>query len=295
MDNLVLFCKSYDKDMLRARRLADSIQHYNVESLPLYLCVPQKDLASFKMCFEGIRCHFLTDEEVLCKSCKTQGAIPDSYPRHLMQQLVKLEFWRMRKGYNYLWLDSDSYFIKEFFLSDFLAEENVPYTIQHQSEELFEFAASYDDSIIEDFQRLATKMTRLFNRSGPLFDFGYAPLIWSGKVLQSLYEDYLAPRRESIYSLLLKYPCEMQLYGEYLHYSKIIPIIPRKPLFKVYHYAEQFFRDQDLGQNEYSLSKDYLGVVMQSNWTSPGKLKKRQWISQKVRKYRKRLKALIND
>jgi len=294
MDNLVLFCKSYDRDMLRAKRLAESIRRYNADAIPFFMCVPKKDLDSFKSCFKGIRCTFLTDEEILSESCRTYGPAPDSYPQHLLQQLIKLEFWRMGTCRNYLWLDSDSYFIKAFFLTDFLTEEGVPFTIQHHSEELFDFAATYDDSIIESFQYLASKIARGFNRSGPLYNFGYAPLIWSCKVLQGLYEDFLADRHESIYSLLVKYPCEMQLYGEYLLYSRKIPIFPKSPLFKVYHYAEQFFIDQMSGENDYSLSRRYLGVVMQSNWASPSKFNKKRMIRQKIRKYRKRIKYLFN-
>lgn len=58
----------------------------------------------------------------------------------------------------------------------------------------------------------------------------------------------------------------MQLYGEYLLFSKTIPIVPIDPLFKVYHYAEEFFEAQMEGKSELALSKKYLGVVIQSNW-----------------------------
>jgi hypothetical protein len=58
----------------------------------------------------------------------------------------------------------------------------------------------------------------------------------------------------------------MQLYGEYLLFSKVIPVMPVDPLFKIYHYAEQFFEAQMMGESEFSLSKKYLGVVIQSNW-----------------------------
>lgn len=292
--DLVLFCKSYHKDMLRARRMADSVQRFNVDRIPLYMCVPDKDLSAFKRCFEGISCTFVTDETVLSASCRVHGALPDDYPRHLLQQLVKLEFWRLNTCRNYLWIDADSYFIREFRLSDFLDQAGVPYTIQHESEELFSFAATYDDSIIEDFQRMAIKFKRLFNRTGPLYNFGYSPLIWSCKVLKHLYEDFLVPRNQTIFTLLLKYPCEMQLYGEYLYYSKTIPIVTKKPLFKVYHYDEQFFREQEYGQNEYSLSKDYLGIVMQSNWASPKKRKTGFRIKLFIRKYRKRFKGFFD-
>jgi len=60
----------------------------------------------------------------------------------------------------------------------------------------------------------------------------------------------------------------MQLYGEFLLHSQLIPVIPIEPMFKFFHYAEQFFESQMKGESEFSLSKNYFGIVMQSNWTT---------------------------
>lgn len=264
---IVLFCKSYGKDMFRARRMAESVHRFNSDNIPLYISVPASDLNHFKQCFGNIPCHFITDEEILNKSRQVYGQMPRLFPPHLMQQLIKLEFWRMGFCENYLWLDSDSYFIKTFHIADFFYDETTPYTVQHLSKDLFDFAKrTKNKKIINDFQKLAMQFQKLFKRSGPLYNFGCSPLIWSCKVLKSLYEDHLRPKNKTLFDLLQEYPCEMQLYGEYLLFSKTIPVIPIDPLFRVYHYAEQFFEAQMNGELELSLSKEYFGVVMQSNW-----------------------------
>jgi len=268
MEKLVLFCKSYDKDLYRARRMAESVQRFNLDNIPLYLSVPSKDLDDFKKIMGDIPCHFITDETILEKSYSVYGKIPKLYPSHLIQQLIKLEFWRMDLCKNYVWLDSDSYFIKPFKSADFFYDEDTPYTVCHESKELREFSSRHNKEIIEKFETLAKKFQGLFNRSGPLYNFGYPPLIWSCRVLNSLHEDYLIPNNKTIYEILYKYPCEMQLYGEFLLYSKLIPVIPIEPPFKVFHYAEQFFESQMKGESEFSLSKNYSGIVMQSNWTT---------------------------
>lgn len=274
MIKVVLFCKTYDKDMYRARRMAQSIHRFNMDNIPLYLSVPSKDIADFKKIFSDIPCCFITDETILEKSCQIYGKIPELYPTHLIQQLIKLEFWRMGLCSNYVWLDSDSYFIKPFGIKDFFYDEEIPYTICHKSKELRRFSLRYNKNIIEDFEKLAKKFQKMFNRSGPYYNFGYAPIIWSCRVLESLYEDYTKPNNKSIYEILYQYPCEMQLYGEYLLYSKSIPVVPIEPIFKVFHYSEQFFESQMLGESEFSLSEDFFGIVMQSNWTSIRKKKK---------------------
>lgn len=40
METLVLYCKSYKNDVLRARELAESVQKYNTDHLPFYISVP---------------------------------------------------------------------------------------------------------------------------------------------------------------------------------------------------------------------------------------------------------------
>ncbi len=264
---IVLFCKSYDKDMFRARRMAESVNHFNMDNIPLYLSIPASDLNRFKQCLENIPCHFITDEEIREKTQQVYGPLPRLFSPHLLQQLIKLEFWRMGFCENYLWLDSDSYFIRAFHIADFFHDGATPYTVQHHSKDLFDFAhRTGNTKIIHDFEKMAIHFQTLFQRSGPLYNFGCSPLIWSCKVLKSLYEDYLKPKNQTVFDLLQEYHCEMQLYGEYLLFSKTIPVVPIDPLFKVYHYAEQFFESQMNGESELFLSEEYLGVVMQSNW-----------------------------
>ena len=271
--------------MYRARRMAESVNRFNTDNIPLYISVPSVDLHNFKNCFRNIPCSLITDEEILTKTCQVFGKIPRLFPEHLIQQLIKLEFWRMGFCKNYIWIDSDSYFIKYFRSADFLSNDNIPYTVQHNFDELRAFAKRIKkNKIIIDFETMAKKFQKLFDRSGPYYDFGPSPLVWSCRVLKSLYEDYLKPENLSIFNLLRDYPCEMQLYGEYLHYSKLIPIIPVQPIFKVFHYPEQFFESQMKGESEYSLSKKYLGIVFQSNWS---KIKEKKKIKDRIKSHLK--------
>jgi hypothetical protein len=261
--------------MLRARRMAESIERFNADNIPLYVCVPSTDLNNFQQCFGDIPAYFLTDEQILSKTCDIYGPLPRDFSTDLFQQLIKLEFWRMGLCENYLWIDSDSYFIKTFHRENFFHDESTPYTVQHLAQDLLGFAArTKNKKITRDFENMAIKFQKLFHRSGPLYDFGCSPLLWSCKVLKSLAEDYLKPGNKTIFTLLQEYPCEMQLYGEYLLFSKKIPLVPIDPLFKVYHYAKQFFEAQMQGESEFSLAKQYLGVVMQSYWAKLPEQKK---------------------
>jgi hypothetical protein len=279
-NKIVIFCKSYKKDMFRARRMAESVQRFNTDNIPLYVSVPSSDVILFKQCFDNIPCQFVTDEEILDLSCRACGHIPRRFPSDLLQQLIKLEFWRMNLCENYLWIDSDSYFIRNFSRSDFLDDDDHPYTVQHELQELRDFAMRWNKPrIIKDFEKMAKTFQKISNRSGCYFDFGPSPVVWSTRVLKSLHEEYLPKEKKSIYQLLEEYPCELQLYGEYLYKSNTIPIHPIKPLFRVFHYAEQFYESQMMGESESSISRQYLGIVMQSNWSG---VKRKKTISDRI-------------
>lgn len=290
MEKIVIFCKSYKKDIYRAKRLAESIDRFNTDCIAFFMSVPSNDLNEFKEKFDHIPCTFLTDEVILKKTSQDFGNVPSSFPKHLLQQLVKLEFWRMDLGENYVWADSDSYFIRNFSRSDFLHDDSYPYTVQHDLKDLRDFAARWNRTkIIRDFEERAKTFQNISNRSGFFFDFGPSPVIWSTQVLKSLHEEYLPKKNRSIYELLEEYPCELQLYGEYVHRSNKIPILPIGPLFKVFHYAEQFYESQMIGESEYSISKEYLGIVMQSNWST---VKKRESTLDRIRtRFPKKIKA----
>jgi len=267
MDPLVLFCKTYYNDMGRARRLIKSIFQYNVDKLPVYLSVPQKDLAQIKDFFQPLPCHFITDEEILSSTKSAYGELPKTFPPHLTQQLIKLEFWRMDNCLNYVWLDSDSYFIKPFNTYDFLHSSGDPYFVQHDCLDLLDFAKRRGrPKIVSDYHVLRKKFKQLFQRTGPNYDFGPCPVVWSVKVLEDMYTQYLVKKNETIFTLLMTYPSELLLYGEFVKQRQQIIVHPVKPFFKVYHYAEQFFEDEVNGVDHEELAEKYFGIVMQSNW-----------------------------
>lgn len=274
MDKIVLFCKSYSKDLLRAKRMAESVMRFNCDNIPLYMSVPSAELDLFKKTFQNLPCHFLTDEEILNHCSRIYGPLPRLFPDFLMQQLIKLEFWRLNKCQHYLWIDSDSYFIKPFYEKNFFSNNNTPLLVMHHADDLREYSREYDLKIEEKLNNRIKTFQQLFGRKGEAFYFGDPPLIWSSSVLEAMHHDFLKPRKTTIYELLYKYPCEMQLYGEFVMAHKPQTIAPTEPFFKFFHYAEQFFESQRKGESEYSLSKKYLGVVMQSNWTNKKEKKK---------------------
>lgn len=294
MPRLVIFCKSYKPDMLRVRRLAQSIALYNQGAIPFYISVPASDRAVFVEHFRSYPCHILTDEDVIAKSQEMYGPIPSTFPLHLVQQLVKLEFWRMGLAEHYLWIDSDSYFIRNFTEQDFF-RDGIPLTVMHEKTELFDFMEQWGNyKVRTDFQSNVRRIQQLFRRVGPDYDFGPSPVLWSADVLRSLSDAFIRPRGLTIYEILEQFPVEITLYGEYLLSLRESVFHPCPPFFKVFHYQEQFLDAQEKGEWDYSLAQCYLGVVMQSNWARLKQPAKKRLGKRFVGLLQSQLRALVS-
>ena len=259
MDNIVLYCKSYAPDVNRVKNLLESINKYNKDNIPFYISVPSSDLKLFQSIL-GNNVNIIEDESI---HTNTQGWVG--------QQIVKSQFWKLNLCKNYLCLDSDTYFIKNFYKSDFLYEDSTPYTICHEDKELMEWAlrSNLGFDIQKSFQEDRDKVMNLFNRKGTYYDFGPSPVIWNCKVWESLFENYMKPNNISYEQLIQFSPSEFTWYGEWILISKIIPIYPKQPLCKVFHYSQQFQEAKLKGYTEEDFSKNYLGIIMQSNWKAP--------------------------
>lgn len=263
-----IIIKSYYNDLNRAERLVKSIREYNRDNIPLYLIVPPEDLSAFKdkLGLEDIAYFVDSDILDLTMSCSKMEEI--SLPPVIMQQIVKSEFWRLGIAENFLIIDSDSYFIKDFTIKDFMFNEDTPYTIMNEGRHQLDWAArAGNERFIRDYHELREKALNLFGRKGPHFDFAPTPMICSSKVWAAMYEKVAKPAGESFYDQIVRFPCETQWYGEFLLYDQTIPIIPREPLFKVWGFEDQWKEGISLGETDEVLIRNYLGVIDQSYWS----------------------------
>ncbi|MBT8568399.1 hypothetical protein G6705_00385 [Polynucleobacter paneuropaeus] len=266
--DLVLYCKTYSRDFLRLKRLLASIKKFNVEDIPVYISTPADEYDLLvEILGEEKSFTWLADEEIVSANPNANIKKYKVMVGGLSQAIVKAEFWRLGFSENYLCIDSDSIFIRDFYKSDFLSDEGYPFTILHQNKEYFQLAKNRGmEKVSQELRKEAQRVQSLFERVGPLFYCAPAPFIWSAKVWQSLDAEYLIPRGESLWDLVSpEYP-ETLIYGEALMKYKAIPLLAIEPLFRVYHYDWQYFLMKRLGETEQSLQQNYLGVIYQSNW-----------------------------
>jgi len=267
MNKLVLYCKSFSRDVERCKLLLESSVKHNKDKIPLYISVPKEDFQLFKSKLGSDGYYLIHDEELihesLCQSWKNQ-------------QIVKMIFWKTIQTENYVVLDSDSYFIKDFYYKDFLVTDSIPYTVMHEQKDLFQWTVKYKDQYLgydpqASFAECRTPIQELFDRKGRLYDFGPVPVIWSSKVWRSLEEEYIKPNNLTFDGLINTISSEFTWYGEWLLVKKPIELWPIEPIFKVFHYLPEYQQFKQQGYTEEHWSHNYLGVVMQSSSGLPVK------------------------
>ena len=262
-----LYCKSYSTDVKRVVRLAKTISMYNIDRIPFFISCPASDIALFREFLVGLDIQLITDEEIIKKNPRISPNLLDIVPGHLSQQIIKSEFWRLGYCQAYLCLDSDCEFIRPFKLDEFIAENDVAYTIIDEGREiLLPALAKKKQRVIDNFKREAIEVQDAIGRSGKIYNFGPNCPIWDARVWLSLDTEFLTPQGISFQDLILKIPNEMRWYGESLLKYNAIPILPSQPFFKMYHYQWQLKLDQRDGIDKNKLSQLYCGVVYQSAW-----------------------------
>ena len=121
---------------------------------------------------------------------------------------------------------------------------------------------------LEILKSEAERVKHVFGRLGPDFYCAPAPFIWSAKVWESLDLMYLRPQNLTLWDLCTADHPETLLYIEALLNYKTITLHPIEQLFRIYYYDWQYFLLRRQGENQKKLTKNYLGVIYQSNWES---------------------------
>lgn len=268
--DFVLYCKSYHRDLLRVKRLVKSLQKHNIQSIPFYISTPHADRDTlFELIGESADFHWVSDESIVQSNPRSPKDIEKSKSGGIGQQVIKSEFWRLGIADNYLCIDSDSEFIRDFTKSDFLSPDGFPYTVLHQNKELFQLATNRGYLRVErDLRREAETVKALFGRVGPNYYCAPAPFIWSAKVWESLDTQYLQPRGITLWDLVIPEHPESLIYGEALLAYQAIPVRAIEPLFRIYHYDWQYYLARRLGETVDKLKQNFIGVIYQSAWES---------------------------
>lgn len=259
MHDIIVFCKSYRGDLERYAVLHRSMQKHNADSIPFYTVVPREDLSFFKDKFDNV--NWLTDDDIL--------NISDVGQNWIGQQLIKLNFYKTKIAKNFLLVDSDFFFIKDFHKTDLIFDAETPFTVISSKELFFHGLLQKDDQeyigMLNEVLSLMGRAKKYTNRPGPEMYFMPGP-IWSSKVLEHMEEHLLKPNGFRHYDILRYCPFENNWYGEWALHSRCISIYPIEPLFKEY-VREKFVQEEKArGVDLEHISRFYHGISLSSKW-----------------------------
>jgi hypothetical protein len=267
MEKVVLYCKSYRRDFNRLLRLARSIEKHNSDRIPFYVSVSADDHALFLPSAQLLGFTLIKDEDIISCNERIDSRRFKTLPGYLQQQIVKAEFWRLKLCENYLCIDSDSEFLRDFLREDFISPEGQPYSVIHEEHGLMEelIVRGKTDKLQSYFNDASNVQTEL-SRTGRTYSFGPTPVLWSAAVWSDLDENFFKSQKMSILDAIVKIPSELRWYGEALLKYQSIPMLPIEPLFKVLHYHWQNSKWLKKMLKSPYFNKLYLGVIYQSNW-----------------------------
>ena len=267
MNQIALYCKSYRKDFLRLKRLLNSIQEFNLEKIPFYISTPNEDRDLLLQIVGGQGYEWVSDESIIEANTLAPIGVEENKSGSLVQQVVKSEFWRLRLCENYVCLDSDCIFIKPFYKADFLADDGGPYTVIYQNKEYFQLAVNRGHQKAPvNLKKEGDRVKALFGRRGPNYYCPCPPFIWSAKVWESLDINYLTPRNLTLWDICTPDNPESLLYLEALLNFKAVSLYPIEQLFRIYYYDWHYYLLIRIGELQYKLKENYLGVIYQSSW-----------------------------
>ena len=145
-------------------------------------------------------------------------------PGYLNQQIIKLSFWEKNIYNFYLCLDSDTYFIRDFFIKDFFFDEETPYSNLYEWENHF-LDADYIQWV-DIYKNNLTKISNLIDLNTNRIITSCNNVIFSTEVLKSFKEDFLEKKKLTYQDIIKICPFEFSWYNQWLIKSNLIRIIP---------------------------------------------------------------------
>lgn len=265
VENFSLYCKTYNKDFKSFKRLLASFEKFNKDNIKFFVSVPEADFELFKE-FDGGNVKLITDESFAGQYFETE-----KYSRYsigyINQEICKLAFFEAGYAENYLCLDSDVQFIRDFYIKDFMADSKTPYTVLVMEKELFcekfyrRFTAKRKEWIEKIFMAVGLEDRRFRTCQGMQ--------VINSKVMKSLKNDFMAPKDLSYKDLIKISPLEFTWYNAWFQKCGLVPEMAVEPFFKTFHSRVDyhFARFRNIKFENYK--KEYVGIILNGNWKRP--------------------------
>ena len=279
--------KSFRDDLEYTTRLLQSFHLYNRESIKLYLVVPSADQELF-LIFKTQNVELLFDE--MLEDELVHESINGTRAGYINQQIIKIMFGKLNLSENWMCLDSDGEFLRNFWISDFMFDNDTPYSVLVEDNEL-RVDELYFHSIWPARMRKIEKIARTLDYAAKPILTCHGFQIISQKVIRDLKVNFMDQYGYRFRDLLGISPYEFSWYNIWLQKSKVIDLHIREPYFKYFHHQGQHRSYVDQGITKERIANGYLGLVINSNYSRDfGVVEYDQ-----IEKYEVPLRILIKD
>jgi hypothetical protein len=259
---MAIFCKSCKKDIYICDRMLKSFILHNRDGIKMFVSVPESEIKYFLEFSRFDNVEVLSDQSYADKYM-SQNQYHGLSVGYVNQEICKLSFWETKFALNYLCVDSDVIFLRDFFITDFLANQDIPYTVLVQDKEL-SIEKEY-----RDFWIYREKFIRTIYREIDLVDKRYRTChgmqVLNAKVLNSLKEDFMLCKNYTYEKLISIAPYEFTWYNAWFQKCGLVEEKQVEPFFYTFHYKNQleFYKQKLLTEDD--IAKAYIGVVYNSN------------------------------
>jgi hypothetical protein len=284
-----MFCKTYSGDLERFKLLLASFHKYNQDNIFLYVSVGEKDFPAFeKLSSNNVK---IISDESYARDYFPNESFHNLSLGYINQEICKLSFWESSLADNYLCLDADCLFIRDFYVSDFMADKNTPYTVLTMDKDLSiekhyqKFWARRQSFIQKIYDEASLDDRRLRTCHGMQ--------VLNIKVLKSLKEDFMQNKGLTYADLIKIAPYEFTWYNVWFQKCNLVKEYAVEPFFKTFHMRIDYNFSRLKLLKEDDLARAYVGIVLNSNWGNkklPVKYKKPNFVFKIIYTCLKKLK-----
>ncbi len=258
--------KTYTGDIDYVERLIRSYIIYNVENIQLYIVVPKSDITEFEQFAKG-NIQLLCDEDITNEYLKSGHHDYIKEGRGIINAgVTKLAFWETSLCENYFAIDSDMVFIRPFYKRDFFNAEFTPYTIISTYPELL-IDPFYYDRYWKKRENSYKNVKKIVGLSINLDKTTCCSQVMSSVVLADFKSNFLKTKEWSYVDAMICENYEFFWYAAWIQKTKIIDIVEKHDLVKIIHHQGEHIMLHDAGIRISDLSREYLGVIVNSNWS----------------------------
>jgi len=264
-ENFIFMLKTYSRDIEYVKRCLGSFEKYNRNDIPLYVVVDEDERDLFKDVVKDQRNVWLICKEDIDTEY-TEAPVNGISTGYINQEIVKLSFWKLGICKNYLCIDSELEFIREFYLDEFMYDEEIPYSVLIEDNDL-QINPNYYKAFWVERQKQLDKIKQTLGITDRHVMTCHGMQTFNVSVMEDMEEKFVKPNGLSYLKMLEIAPYEFSWYNYYLQKERLIPIHPCEPHFKTYHMPYQQIVDVIQGVNKETLKRAYAGVILNSNYS----------------------------